>query len=192
MTGTRLCMSLTCICCGLRLLPAAFSRIYSVSKNALSSPPPPLSVSFSLSLFHRWLRRFVAPWDCRLRAERRPAAETLDLMKLRPCPDLREVSQSSVAKSTDGLWDCFVLGPEPKMAQTLKSHWLVGCSGTRWRRQAEDMLTVLYPALPRTKWRRRFIVIANINPLFHHAALPSTHFSDDCLIFIPWSQQLRS
>lgn len=120
---------------------------------------PPLSVSFSLSLFHRSVRRFVAPWDCRLRAERRPAAETLDLMKLRPCLDLREVSQSSVAKSTDGLWDCFVLGPEPKMAQLLKSHWLVRCSGTRWRRQAEDMLTNLYPALPRKKWRQWLIVI---------------------------------
>lgn len=98
---------------------------------------PPLSVSFSLSLFHRSVRRFFAPWDCRLGAERRPAAETLDLMKLRPCLDLREVSQSSVAKSTDGLWDCFVLGPDPKMAQILKSHWLV--------RDEEDRLRTCSP-----------------------------------------------
>lgn len=42
--------------------------------------------------------------------------------------DLREVSQSFVVKSTDGLWDCFVLGPEPKMARILKPHWLVLCS----------------------------------------------------------------
>lgn len=63
--------------------------------------------------------------------------------------DLREVSQSFVAKRTAGLWDCFVLGPEPKMAQILKPHWLVQCSDAGKRRQAE--LIVPYVALPRKK-----------------------------------------
>lgn len=87
---------------------------------------PPISVSFSL-YFERWMRGFVAPWDCRLRAGRRPVAET-GFNEAPTLLDLREVSQSFVAKSTDGLWDFFVLGPEPKMAQILKPHWLVRCS----------------------------------------------------------------
>lgn len=155
------CMSFTCICCGLRLLPAASSWIYSLSRRTLLPPPPPLPVSFSPRLFHRWVRRFVSPWDCGLRAGRRPAAEA-GFNEAPTLLDLREVSQSSVAKSTDGLWDCFVLGPEPKMAPMLKPHWLVGRSNAGEGRA--------HPSTSSSS-QKEMQALVNTKPLFQHLPL---------------------
>lgn len=67
------------------------------------------------------MRGLAAPWDCRLRGWKEACGRDSGFNEAPTLLDLREVSQSLAAKSTDGLWDCFVLGPEPKMAQTLKA-----------------------------------------------------------------------
>lgn len=81
-------------------------------------------------------------WDSQAEAGGRPAAEhrASGFNEAPTLLDLREVSQSSVAKSTDGLWDCFV-------GARAQSDWdpeasLAGPSRAGWSREA-----VLHPLL---------------------------------------------
>lgn len=84
------------------LLDLLFVTFYllSVSSHSLSTP---LSQTY-----RRWVRQLVIPWDSRLGLGFAAKHRASGLNEAPTLLDLRAVSQSSVAKSTDGLWDCFV------------------------------------------------------------------------------------